>query len=53
MYFTATQQVLLIQPSSAVLEKVFSLLKNSFGDEQLTSQEEYVETSLTFQYNIH
>ena len=48
----ATRQVLLIQPSSAVSERVFSLPKNSFGDEQLASQEEYVKTSLTFHYNI-
>ena len=48
-----TQQVLVIQPSLAALETVFSLLKNSFGNQQLTSLEDYVETSLMLQYNHH
>ena len=48
---STTQQVLLIQPSSAASERVFSLLKNSFGDQQLAALEDYVETSLILQYN--
>ncbi len=42
----ATQQVLLIQPSSAASEIVFSLLNNSFNEQQLSSIQDYVEASL-------
>ena len=42
---STTPQVLLIQPSSAASKRVFSLLKNSFGDQQLASLEDYVETT--------
>jgi len=44
-------KVLLLQPSSAAAEHVFSLLKNSFGDQQLHSLEDYIEASLIIQYN--
>ena len=47
----ATRQVLLIQPSSAASERVFSLLRDSFGERQNSSLQDYVETSLMFQYN--
>ena len=46
----ATQKVLLVQPSSAALEHVFSLLKASFGDQQEKCLQDY-ETSLMLQYN--
>ena len=39
------------QPSSAAAERVFSLLKNTFGDQQQTSLSVYVEASLMVQYN--
>ena len=39
---TACQQVLLCQPSSAAVERVFSLLKNSFGKQQSSALEECV-----------
>ncbi len=45
----ATLQVLLIQPSSAASEKVFSPLANSFKDQQLSSLQDYVEASLMLQ----
>ena len=44
-------KVLLLQPSSAAAERVFSILKNSFGDQQLRSLEDYLETSLIVQHN--
>ena len=47
----AAQQVLLVQPSSAASERVFSLLRNSFGERQNASLQDYIETSLMFQYN--
>ena len=46
-----TAKVLLLQPSSAATERVFSILKNSFGDQQLRSLEDYLETSLIVQHN--
>ena len=47
----AVQKVLLVQPSSAAAERVFSLLKASFGEQQLHSLEDYIEASLMLQYN--
>ena len=47
----AARKVLLVQPSSAAAERVFSLLKASFGDQQDSSLQDYVETSLMLQYN--
>ena len=44
-------KVLLLQPSSAAAERVFSILKNSFGDQQLSALEDYLEASLILQYN--
>ena len=44
-------KVLLLQPSSAAAERVFSLLKNSFGDQQSHALEDYIEASLIIQYN--
>ena len=43
--------VLLVQPSSAAAERVFSLLQNSFTQRQSSSLEDYIETSLMLQYN--
>ena len=41
-----------ITPSSASVERVFSLLKNSFGPQQNLTFEVYIKTSLLmFQYN--
>lgn len=47
----AAQQVLLVQPSSASSERVFSLLRNSFGERQQSSLQDYIQTSLMLQYN--
>lgn len=49
----AAKKVLLVQPSSAAAERVFSLLANSFGQRQQTSLQDYIETSLMLQYNSH
>ena len=40
------RQVLLIQPSSAVAEHVFSLLANSFGANQDLSLQDYIKSFL-------
>ena len=44
-------KVLLVQPSSAAAERVFSLLSNCFSDRQQNCLEDYVEASLMLQYN--
>ena len=44
------KKILLIQPSSAALERVFSLLKNSFGPQQKRALKDYVEASLMLQF---
>ena len=44
----AARQVLLLQPSSAAAEHVFSLLTASFAQNSLN---DYVETSIILQYN--
>ena len=49
----AARQVLLVHPSSAALERVFSLLGNSFGERQQSSFQDYIEASLMLQYNKH
>ena len=43
--------VLLFQPSSAAAERVFSLLQNSFQEQQFSALEDYIETSIMLQYN--
>ena len=48
---TACKAALLIQPSSAAAERVFSLLSNSFTERQARSMEDYIETSVMVQYN--
>ena len=38
---------LLVQPSSAAAERVFSILSNCFKDQQMHSLEDYIEASVT------
>lgn len=47
----AVQKALLLQPSSAAVERVFSLLNNSFGTSQANSLQDYLEASIMLQYN--
>ena len=48
---SAAADVLLVQPSSAAAEHVFSLLKATFGPQQDTTLNDYIQTSLMLQYN--
>lgn len=43
--------ILLVQPSSAAAERVFSLLNNSFNSQQESSLEDYLQLSIMLQYN--
>ena len=43
--------ITLIQPSSAAAERVFSLLANSFNNNQESALKDYIQTSVMIQYN--
>ena len=47
----AASKALLVQPSSASSERVFSLLKASFDEQQDSSLQDYIEASLMLQFN--
>ena len=47
-WLAAACRVLLVQPSSTVSERVFSLLNSCFNDQQQSSLQDYVETSVMF-----
>ena len=47
----AAKKIILIQPSSAAAERVFSLLKASFGEQQDMALQDYIEASIMLQYN--
>ena len=49
----AAADALLVQPSSAAAERVFSLLKASFGPQQDTTLNDYIQASLMLQFNHH
>ena len=48
---SAAKMVALIQPSSGAVERVFSILTNTFGTQQDHSLQDYIEASLMLQYN--
>ena len=45
------QEHILVQPSSAAAERIFSILSNSFTDRQEHALRDYIETSVMLQYN--
>ena len=47
----AFRQILLVQPSSAAAERVFSILTNTFSSQQESSLEDYIQLSVMLQYN--
>ena len=49
----AVRAVVLIQPSSAAAERVFSILNSSFGPQQEACLQDYVQSSVMLQYNKH
>ena len=51
IWSNTAQNVLLLQPSSAAAERVFSVLNNTFASKQLRALEDYVEASVMLQYN--
>ena len=51
-WVTAVKQVLLIQPSSAAAERVFSILKASFNEQQDCALVDYIQASVMAQQAI-
>ena len=47
----AARIVFAISPNSASCERVFALLKNLFGEEQVQALADYVQASLMLNYN--
>ena len=47
----AARIVFAISPNSASCERVFALLKNMFGDQQMSSLADYVQAALMLLYN--
>ena len=47
----AARVVFAISPNSASCERVFSLLKNLFGDEQMSALADYIQAALMLNYN--
>ena len=45
------KKLLLVQPSSGAVERVFLLLNSSFGDQQEQSLQDYIEASVMLRYN--
>lgn len=48
---SAVKMVALIQPSSGAVERVFSILTNTFNAQQESCLQDYIEASLMLQYN--
>ena len=47
----AARKIFLIQPTSATVERVFSLLTNCFNDQQEGALQDYIECTLMLQFN--
>ena len=47
----AARIVFAISPNSASCERVFALLKNLFGEQQMSALADYVQASLMLNYN--
>ena len=50
--FRSTREIIFaISPNSASCERVFALLKNLFGEQQMSSLADYVQAALMLNYN--
>lgn len=50
-WYESFKLVLLVQPSSAAAERVFSILANTFSSKQEAALEDYIQLSVMLQYN--
>ena len=51
LWAAAVKKILVVQPSSAAVERVFSMLNNAFKDQQHNSLQDYLEASIMLRYN--
>ena len=51
LWAAAVKKILVVQPSSAAVERVFSMLNNTFKDQQHNSLQDYLEASIMLRYN--
>jgi hypothetical protein len=49
--FDVVRHIVVCPTSSASVERVFSILNQSLGNQQTASLEDYISTSLMYQYN--
>ena len=49
----AAKKVLVVQPSSGAAKRVFSILNNTFSDQQDKALQDYIETSVILRYNYN
>ena len=48
---TTARKVLAVQPSSAAVERAFSLLNSGFSNQQGSSLQDYIEASIMLHFN--
>ena len=48
---SVAKRILTVQPSSAAVERVFSFLNSSFGEQQEQAVQDYIEASVMLRYN--
>ena len=51
MWALAARITLGLTPNSAACERVFSLLKNMFGEQQMAALADYISAALMLKYN--
>ena len=51
MAYSTAKIIFAIAPNSASCERVFALLKSMFGDQQMASLADYIQTALMLRYN--
>ena len=51
-WFMAFRIIMAIEPSSAETERMFSLMRNTWGDKQLTSLRDYIESGMMLRYKL-
>ena len=50
-WYRASRDILLIAPSSAAIERAFSILTQGFSDSQATAKEDYKQAAVRIRYN--
>ena len=50
-WYSVVEKLWLVQPSSAMMERVFSVLNNVFGKQQTSALNDLVETTVMVRFN--